>query len=174
MSNLVSSLLASAGAIKAYDRALTVIQNNVVNASTPGYAAERVNLVAQPFDPDIGQSGGVMGGDVQTARDEFVEQSVWRQQNFTGQFTAESETLGPLEQVLAVTADAAIPSSLDQLFQSFAALSTAPNDTVAREQVLDNAKQLASAFNASANAFAASATATDQQIRNTEIGRAHV
>jgi len=165
--SLVGSLLASAGAIKAYDRALDVIQNNVVNASTPGYAAERVNLVALPFDPNTGQSGGVIGGDVQSARDEFVEQSVWRQQNSAGQFTAESESLGPLEQVLAVTADAGIPSGLDRLFQSFAALSTAPNDTLARQQVLDDAEQLAAAFNATANSFKVSATATDQEIRYT-------
>ena len=167
MSNLLGSLMASAGAIKAYDRVLNVIQNNVVNASTPGYAAERVNLVALPFDPVAGQSGGVRSGEVQNARDEFVERSVWRQQNFVGRFTQTSQGLEPLEQILAVTADAGIPSGLDRLFQGFAALATAPNDTVARQQVLDDAAQLAAAFNATASAFSSAANATDQEIRNT-------
>ena len=59
MGNMLSSLLATAGAIKAYDRALDVIQSNVSNASTPGYAAARLNLVSQPFDPAAGRTGGV-------------------------------------------------------------------------------------------------------------------
>jgi flagellar hook-associated protein FlgK len=59
MSNVLSTLMATAGAIKAYDRALDVIQNNVSNASTPGYAVARLNLAAQPFDPASGRSGGV-------------------------------------------------------------------------------------------------------------------
>src|SRR5690242_14300029 len=100
MSNLLGSLMASAGAIKAYDRVLNVIQNNVVNASTPGYAAERVNLVALPFDPVTGQSGGVRSGEVQNARDEFAERSVWRQHNSVGRFTQTSQELARLEQLL--------------------------------------------------------------------------
>ena len=46
-----------------------VIQNNVANASTPGYASARVNMVALPFDPAGGQSGGVVAGRLQSSRD---------------------------------------------------------------------------------------------------------
>src|SRR5437868_6090268 len=101
MGSLLSSLLATAGAIKAYDRALDVIQNNVSNASTPGYAAARLNLVSQPFDPTTGRTGGVRTGALETARDEYVEQSVWHQQNGAGEFSKKSEALGPIEQILA-------------------------------------------------------------------------
>ena len=167
MSNLLGSLLASAGAIKAYDRALNVIQNNVVNASTPGYAAARVGLVAQPFNPDTGQSGGVQGGDVTSSRDDFVESSVWRQRNFVGQFTQRSQALAPLEQILAVTEDASIPHGLDQFFQSFSALATAPNENVQRQEVLDSAAQLVAAFNATANSLMNATNDVDQKIRNT-------
>src|SRR5438876_6536195 len=146
MSNLLSSLLASAGAMKAYDRVLNVIQNNVANASTPGYAAAQVSMVALPFDPAAGVGGGVKGGDVRSTRDDLVEHSVWRQQNFVGQFTEQSKGLAPLEQVLGVTADASLPRGLDRLFQSFSALAAAPNDTITRQQVLDSAAQLAAGF----------------------------
>src|SRR6476660_9415582 len=103
MCNLLSSLLATTGAIKAYDRALDVIQNNVSNASTPGYAAARLNLMAQAFDPASGRTGGVKTGALESSRDDYVEQSVWAQQNSVGQFTQKSASLAALEQILGVT-----------------------------------------------------------------------
>jgi len=167
MGNMLSSLLAAAGAIKAYDRALDVIQNNVSNASTPGYASARLNLVSQPFDIATGRTGGVKTGLLQTARDDFIEQSVWNQQNSAGEFTQKSELLGPLEQILAVSAEASIPTSLNELFQSFSQLATAPNDPVQRRQVLDGADQFVSSVNATARGLADAANLADRQIRNT-------
>jgi flagellar hook-associated protein 1 FlgK len=167
MGNMLSSLLATAGAIKAYDRALDVIQNNVSNASTPGYVAARLNLVAQPFDPTAGRTGGVRTGTLETARDDFVERSVWKQQNDAGQYTQRSESVAPIEQILGVTAEAALPSDLNQMFQSFSQLATAPNDPVQRRQVLDNAGQLASSINAASSSLTDASNQTDQLIRNT-------
>src|ERR1039457_4469018 len=52
MSNLLASLLSSAGALEAYGQVLENSQNNVSNASTPGYAKQSVYLYALPFDPE--------------------------------------------------------------------------------------------------------------------------
>jgi len=57
MPNILSSLLTSAGALQAYDRVLQATQNNVSNASTPGYAKHSVPLTAMQFDPESGDSG---------------------------------------------------------------------------------------------------------------------
>ncbi len=51
MSNLLASLVSSAGTLEAYGRVLETAQNNVANASTPGYAKQRLELYALPFDP---------------------------------------------------------------------------------------------------------------------------
>ena len=59
MSNLLSSLLSSSGALSAYDQVLSVTQNNVANASTPGFVKQRQLLRAMPFDPALGSGGGV-------------------------------------------------------------------------------------------------------------------
>ena len=59
MSNLLASLVSSAGTLEAYGRVLETAQNNVANASTPGYAKQRLELYALPFDPDGGVTGGV-------------------------------------------------------------------------------------------------------------------
>ena len=54
MSNLLNSLLSSASALGAYDQVLQVTQNNVANASTPGFVKHRQTLLAMPFDPAAG------------------------------------------------------------------------------------------------------------------------
>jgi flagellar hook-associated protein 1 FlgK len=96
-----------------------------------------------------------------------VEQSVWRQQNSTGQFTQESQSLSPIEQIIGVTVDASIPSGMDQLFNSFSALATAPNDLVLRQNVLDNASQLANSFRTASSDLAAQSADTNRQVSNT-------
>ena len=62
MSNLLASLASSAGTLEAYGRVLQTAQNNVANASTAGYAKQRLELYALPFDPDGGVTGGVGAG----------------------------------------------------------------------------------------------------------------
>ena len=51
MSNLLASLVSSADTLEAYGRVLETTQNNVSNASTPGYAKQSIDLYALPFDP---------------------------------------------------------------------------------------------------------------------------
>src|ERR1035441_9384862 len=62
MSNLLASLLTASGALQAYGQVLEATQNNVVNASTPGYAKQTIDLYALPFDPQSGVTGGVAAG----------------------------------------------------------------------------------------------------------------
>ena len=64
MSGLLSSLRSTAGALRVFERALTVTQNNVSNASTPGYAVQRLSLQAADFEPSLGLLGGVRAGEV--------------------------------------------------------------------------------------------------------------
>ena len=164
MGNLLSSLLSSSRALRAFDYGLETIQNNVSNVATPGYARARVNLQAMPFDPQAGMPGGVWAGELTTARDEFLERSVRRQMSYVGEFSQRAEGLAPLEHALGVTDDAAIPSALNHLLQSFAHLATAPNDLSNRQQVLDSAQELAAGFNQTASALGEAAAAADQQI----------
>jgi flagellar hook-associated protein 1 FlgK len=165
MGNLLSSLLASAGALRAFDRSLQSIQNNVSNVSTPGYARTRMPLIAMPFDPASGLAGGVWAGDLQSARDGFLERGVRRQMEYVGRFGQRAQGLAPLEHALGVTEDAAIPHALNQLIGSFLRLATAPNDTSARQQVLDSAQELASGFNQTAAALGGTAANADREVQ---------
>jgi hypothetical protein len=59
MPSLLATLNAAAGSMRVFDRALSMIQNNVSNASTPGYASQHIDLISLAFQPDLGQIGGV-------------------------------------------------------------------------------------------------------------------
>lgn len=75
---LLASLSASGGALNAFGKALEVMQNNVGNASTPGYVRQDLELLSVRFDPESGLGGGVKAGRMTSARSEYAEQSVRR------------------------------------------------------------------------------------------------
>ena len=85
MSNLLSTMASTAGALNAYDRVLAVTQNNVANASTPGYVKQSLVLQALPFDPAGGLCGGVRAGEMQNARDRYADQTVRRETSLLGE-----------------------------------------------------------------------------------------
>jgi len=150
MSNLFASLLSSSGALRAFDRSLATVQNNVTNASTPGYAKQRQVLNALEFQPERGLPGGVSAGERVSARDEYTERLVRDQQNEYGQAQQLKVSLSDMEPILDVTGQAGVPYALSQLFQSFSLLSVSPNDAVARQNVIDQAGQVARAFRTTA------------------------
>src|SRR2546423_881164 len=84
MGNLLVSLFNSANALGVYNQALATTENNVLNASTPGYAKQVQTLTALPFDIASGLPGGVGAGPIVSTRNAFAEQSVREQQSQLG------------------------------------------------------------------------------------------
>ena len=166
-SNLMTSLLNSASALQVYQEALTVTENNVVNANTPGYAKQRMSFEASPFDLTSGLPGGVKAGPVQSARDAFAEQSVRDQQTASNFYEQKVTDLNPLQTYFDLSNSAGIAPSISALFQSFSGLSVNPNDTVARQTVLNNATTLAQNFNYAANGLMTEQSNLDEQTVNT-------
>lgn len=167
MSNLMASLMSTANALDAYSQVLDVTQNNVANASTPGYAKQREYLQAMRFDPTLGFPGGVRTGQVQSSRNEFAEQAVRKQTTMLGQAQQNVSSLTPLQSAFDITGNSGIPSALDNLMQSFSAWGQTPTSTVARQTVLQRATDLATAFQQTATSLGQVAQDTTQQLRNT-------
>ncbi len=151
MGNLLSSLLNSANALNVYNQGLTVTENNVLNANTPGYATQSATFQALPFDPSVGLPGGVASGPVQSSRDAFAEQAVQQQQSALGASTQQANNLTSIQNLFSLSSQTSVNSSLDTLFQGFSALSVSPNDPTARQTVLNDAQQVAQSFNAAGN-----------------------
>lgn len=165
MGSLFAALSSSAGALSAYQTVLDAVQNNVTNASTPGYARQSVNLEALPFQPSLRLPGGVRVGDLQSARDEFAEQNVRQQFSSLGTLEQKAQNLSDLELSFNVSSDSGIPGALNTLFQNFSSWSVTPDSAASRQAVMDSAQQVALAFQQTAANVGQSFNATGQQLQ---------
>jgi len=167
MGNLFTSLLNSTGALRVYGRTFNVLQNNITNANTPGYVKQDQVLVSLSFDPGRGMAGGVVAGPMINARSSFLEHSVRSQNELLGAASQHATDLGVVEGQFDLTSTFGVSSALNGLFNGFSQLAVNPNDTVARQGVIDLAGQAASAFNQAAIGLQSVSTNVDRQTRDT-------
>jgi flagellar hook-associated protein 1 FlgK len=146
MGSLFVSLRNSAASMRVFERAIMVVQGNVTNASTPGYARQRQVLVAMSSDLDAGLAGGVASGGTVDLRSAYAEQSVRRSLNTLGYAGELAAQLARMEPVFDVQEGAGVGGAIQSLFQAFSALAVAPNDGSARQVVLQSAGNLALSF----------------------------
>lgn len=163
MGNLLTSLLNSAQAMNVYQQALTVTENNVVNANTPGFAKQAASFEALPFDVTVGLPGGVTAGPVQSSRNAFAEQSVRDQQTASNYYQQKVADLTPLQSYFDLSSTSGLAPDMSNLFNSFSALSVNPNDTVSRQTVINAATTVAQDFNDAANGLLSQGANMDQQ-----------
>ena len=167
MANLIASMMSAAGALSAYSQVLDVVQNNVANASTPGYAAQTEQLNAMQFDPTEGLSGGVTAGQVVSSRDQYAEQAVQQQTTLMGQAQQDVSSLTSIQSLFDVTGTSGLDSALNNLFQAFSAWAQTPTSTVAQQNVLTQAATVANTFQQTSTGLQQVATDTSQQLDQT-------
>lgn len=165
MANLLSSLSSLSSGLRAFEQALGASQNNVGNASTAGYARQTATMTALPFDVSGGLIGGVATGEIKNARDKFAELAVQRQASSLGQFQESAALLLSLNQILDLSGDSGIPGGFNKLLQSFSAWSVAPQSATARQQVVEQAEQFASAVRSTSNQLQNVAADSEQRLR---------
>jgi flagellar hook-associated protein 1 len=157
MSGISDALNNSANNIGALERSLAIIQENVGNASTPGYARQNPGA---PLD-----SASISNTQQQqSSRDEYSESAVRRQNSLFGHFDQLTSILGLVQSNFGASGDAEIPNAISTLFATFSGLTTDPNATTARQLVLDQATQLGRAFNHAATNLESIKSDTRQQI----------
>ncbi len=167
MPSLLSTLQSSSNALNAFDQVLAVTQNNVSNASTPGYVKQTISLHALPLDVVTGAMGGVRAGEVHSARNEYAEQAVRRQTLALGGSQQKVNSLQALQSLFDVTGNTGSPAALNNLYQSFSAWGQSPADTTARQTVLDRAATVANAFQQAASGLSRFSSDTEQQLHQT-------
>ncbi len=157
MSSLFATLQNSADALNVFDKAIGVVQSNVSNSSTPGYAAQQVNLVDTVL-------GGVAAGPIGDSRSYAAEQSVWSQNAPLGAATAEASNLASIQSQFDVTGQSGIPAALSKLYSAFSSFSTSPSDATARSSVISAAQQVVQTFNQLSSNLQTSVQQVNQQV----------
>jgi flagellar hook-associated protein 1 FlgK len=153
--------------MRSFEQALNVVQNNVSNSQTPGYAKQSLVFTAQSLDIEKGLPGGVSVGGLVSSRDEYAEQSVRRQQAASGEANQRVSDLSKIEPIFDLTAGAGVAGALNKFFQGFSQLSVAPNSIPARQIVLSRAQDVSQAINQSASGLTSATSATDGDITST-------
>ena len=167
MSSISAALVGASGALDAFQYALNVSQNNVDNASTPGYATQTADLQADPFDPAGGLSGGVSDGTLIDSRDLLAESDVWQQAGLQGDASAQSEALTSVQNAVPVGEGDGIPAALTTFFSDVSAWSAAPTSGSAQQSVIVAAGSLAQSFQATAAGVASASASVTQSIGDT-------
>jgi flagellar hook-associated protein 1 FlgK len=167
MATLLSTLATAGQALDVYQQALNVVQNNITNSTTPGFATQTLNLVAEPFDSATGLAGGVAAKGVTSARDEYAEEEVRRQAQSLGYFQAQAQGTSSIDNLFDVSGSSGVPADLSALFQSFSAWSVSPSSATARQSVISSAGTLADDVQSLANSLAGVAGDVQGQIGST-------
>ena len=97
MSSLLAALGSSGNALDVLQQALDVIQNNVSNASTPGYASQQLNITAQALDVASGAAGGIAAQGLISSRDSYADTQVQQQLQTLGLYTAQAQSTGNIQ-----------------------------------------------------------------------------
>ena len=169
MSSLFTSLNASSLSLASYERALQITQNNVDNASTPGYAAQTVDFTALSFDPRSGLSGGVSVSNSST-RDTNLDSAVRGQLNNLGTAQQQVISLGGIERLFDISGTTGVPAAFTSLFSSFSGLSVDPSSSTSRQAVISAATNIAAAFGQISSGLDQSSADAGRQIRS-QVGQ---
>jgi flagellar hook-associated protein 1 FlgK len=164
MGSLFTALGTASNSLDVLQQAIGVVQNNVSNATTPGYVTQTLQLSAQQFDPSQNLWGGVEASGTQSARDVYAEQSVWSASGQSGYTTQQSASLNQLQQVFDVSGQSGIPGALSTLYSAFSAWSASPSSATQQQAVITAAQGVSSAFSQTASQVQQISSNTDQQL----------
>lgn len=143
----LSGILGSATrSLSSFSEALGVIQNNIANAATPGYARQRVNLAPIITPQSTSHGLGVEVRQVQSLRDQLLESQVLFTNQSRSFFQKTTQLISQIEPTFGLVGDNSLGESIDNFFGSVAALSVAPEDFTLRRGVIRSADSLAGTF----------------------------
>lgn len=134
--------------IRAAQRSMDIIGNNIANAATEGYHRQDINL--RPFSESftngqmVGQGVDFVG--VIRRVNSAIEEQILGQDATMSSLSRQMESLRSIESALAELSTPGISASLDNFYNSFADLSLRPNDVTLQSAVVSAAQTLTNQF----------------------------
>jgi flagellar hook-associated protein 1 len=148
MSSPFQGIDIAARALAAFQQALNVTGNNIANVNTPGYSRQTVQFnevtPTTSFGLKILSFGNGVGiQKITRIQDAFLLARKIASQGDVGKSASLSDTLGQIETLTAEGNGTGVSDALNQLFTSFSALASNPNDQGSQTQVQLAAETLA-------------------------------
>ena len=156
MTNILSSINVALTALLSHQQATAIYEHNVANVNTEGYHRQEVQLSAGPsitltnayYGTGMGQMGsGVYVNSIRRYAVDFYDNRFRTENQEASKWSTESEIVSQLESTLAETSTDGLLPKIDAFFNQWQALSNNPTDLSVRRELLDGAKELASAMN---------------------------
>ena len=160
---ILTTLLNSSQALQVFETEFATIQNNIANQNTPGYADQNLTLIADSFDPSAALYGGLSAGPMLSSRSQYLEDSVRAQTTLLGTAEQQASDLKPLQSIFDLSSTTGVSGSLNSFFNSFSSLSVSPNDNETRQNVINQAQTLATAFNQAATGLKSASSNVEQE-----------
>lgn len=161
----INSILNTArSAIATSQAAIQVTSNNIANANTEGYSRQRAVISAMhPLNTPFGSFGtGVEITGVVRHRDALLDGQFRRESAASNFYKLHEQLLGRIETTLSEPSEAGLMAGLDQFFSAYADLANDPTSNSGRSALREQARALATRFNAMDNGI--------QAVRNNLVG----
>ncbi len=142
-----TALNAALSGLRVAQQQLSVISNNVSNASTPGYTRKILPQTTQVIN-STGQIIGVQAETLIRKVDMNLERELWTQVSSVSELNVKASYLDTIEKFHGVTnKESSIAAEIAELKDKFAALSDSPADGFLLQSTLGQAQYLAGKFN---------------------------
>lgn len=154
--------IAAQGAQAAQNQ-LSVSAGNIANQQTAGYSRQQITQSASTVD-SVGN--GVRTSDPSRITDQTLNQALWRTQSSVGYYQSLNSWGTSLEKV--ISSSATQPSTLlTSFFNSVSALTSQPDSTAYRQQLISSATSLANGLSQTSQNLADQQTSIGQQQQST-------
>ena len=141
MAGLIGSLHSAGTGMSVSQASIQTTSHNINNINTPGYSRQRVEQSAKNAYSNPGYNSSMGPGQIGTG---VQATDVIRIRNtfYDFQYRSESHNYGEIS-IKYQPSDSAISGAMSDFFSSWQELSKSPNDTGAKDIVIQNAKYLA-------------------------------
>jgi flagellar hook-associated protein 1 FlgK len=172
MAGLFDSLSFAAGALNAQRVGLDVAGQNMANINTVGYSRRMLMLAEVPATDFFNAGRGVEIVEIRALRDLFVEAQLRGERQGAGRDAAIITHLANLEATLGVPGTA-LDARLTAFFDAYSTLANDPSSVAARDGVVRQGSELATAFRALNDRLDATQRSIDADLAGTvhEINR---
>ena len=152
MPGLFGTMYTANSGMRTQQKAIETTSHNIANVNTPGYSRQRtVTSTSRPYtNPSYtnsigaGQIGtGVEVVDIERIRNTFYDFQYRSESHKYGKYTVEYEYYKNVENVFNEPSDTGISSSMNKFFSNWQELAKDPNNSSAKNIVIESGKSLA-------------------------------